>query len=195
MTGISEIDRVIVSTDCDEIGQCAEKYGVAYPFKRPQALSGDYVGDFDVIYDSFFKAEEFFGTKFDYVILLQPTCPLRIKDDIIYSLNHIFNFNFSSVWTVSETDLKYHPLKQLKGSESGHLNLFHPQGQSIVARQQLETTFTRNGACYILSRDCVIRKLGMLNNNTGFVVINRSLVSIDTIDDFKLVETILIRNE
>jgi CMP-N,N'-diacetyllegionaminic acid synthase len=188
---LREIDKAVVSTDSDEIGSCAERFGVSFPFRRPDELSGDRIGDFEVIEHALWQSEKRFSTKFDYIMLLQPTCPLRKEEDIRACLERIDSGNYSSVWTVSRTDLKYHPLKQLKLSSDHRLSLFNEDGKKIIARQQLQPTFTRNGACYVLSRDCILNKEGMLPNNAGYVEIDREIISIDTLSDFLEVEKLI----
>jgi CMP-N-acetylneuraminic acid synthetase len=69
--------------------------------------------------------------------------------------------------------------------------LFNEDGKKIIARQQLQPTFTRNGACYVLSRDCILNKEGMLPNNAGYVEIDREIISIDTLSDFLEVEKLI----
>ena len=71
------IDRVIVSTDDSEIAAFSRAYGVETPFKRPKALSTDDASSMDVIAHALTELE------FDrYIVLLQPTSPLRTSGDI-----------------------------------------------------------------------------------------------------------------
>ena len=72
------IDRVVISTDCEEIANTAQRHGGDVPFLRPQELSGDTASTNGVILHALEHADE----SFDYVVLLQPTSPLRKTKDI-----------------------------------------------------------------------------------------------------------------
>ncbi|MCK5044565.1 acylneuraminate cytidylyltransferase family protein [Candidatus Parcubacteria bacterium] len=75
------IDTLIVNTDSEEIAGIAKKYGAEVPFLRPKKLAQDKSSIYDVIFHTldWFKKN---GSEFDIVILLEPTSPLRKKDDI-----------------------------------------------------------------------------------------------------------------
>ena len=74
------IDRVIVSTDDEEIKQVSEQYGAEVPFLRPEHLSNDHASSFDVIK----HAIDFLhlGQKNELIVLLQPTSPLRLVSEL-----------------------------------------------------------------------------------------------------------------
>ena len=97
--------------------------------------------------------------------------------------------NRDAVWTVSATDPKYHPRKQLEWDETT-LRYHSQDGGQVIARQQLDTLYHRNGAAYAFTRDCLVEQRAILGNNTGAVV-TEDMVSIDTWFDFRLVEFLL----
>jgi CMP-N-acetylneuraminic acid synthetase len=100
---------------------------------------------------------------------------------------------WDSVWTVSPADLKFHPLKQLRVSEKGKLDYYDSRGSGIFARQQLEQLYYRNGASYAVSRECLLGQKKLLGENSGALIVDEPLISIDTIEDFNKVEGILNR--
>ena len=71
------IDRVVLSSDDDEIMAVAKHYGCEVPFRRPSALASDDAASLDVLFHAIEKVPGY-----DYVILLQPTSPLRTFTDI-----------------------------------------------------------------------------------------------------------------
>ena len=75
--GVPEIDRAVVSTDHAEIARVAEEAGIAAPFLRPDDISGDRIGDLDVLAHALQAAEQLDGLVYDIVVMLQPTSPLR----------------------------------------------------------------------------------------------------------------------
>ena len=61
---------------------------------------------------------------------------------------------YDAVWTVSESDAKAHPLKQLTIT-GDRLDYYDPAGAGIIARQQLEPVYHKNGVAYVLARDLI----------------------------------------
>src|SRR5262249_53188979 len=141
---IREIDRAVVSTDHAGIAKAAEDAGIAAPFMRPEALSGDYIGDIDVLTHALSATEAGDGRRYDIVVMLQPTSPLRTAAQVSATIRMLIDGGWDSVWTVSPTDSKAHPLKQLKIVD-GALEYYDPSGSQIIARQQMETVYHRNG--------------------------------------------------
>lgn len=73
-----KIDRVVVSTDSEKIAGVAKKYGADVPFLRPAALAMDTSKTIDAVIDVLERLQE----TYEYVVLLQPTSPLRTAEDI-----------------------------------------------------------------------------------------------------------------
>lgn len=182
------VDRAVVSTDHEQIAAIAEANGIAAPFRRPLELSGDLIGDTDVLIHSLQEMERIDGRRYDVVVMLQPTCPLRRPEHVRDAVVLLASGGWDSVWTVSPTDVKYHPLKQLAIHADGSMTLSDPRGSGIVARQQLQPTFTRNGAAYAMCRTCLLEQRTTLGSRSAAVVIDEPMVSIDTLDDFAKVE-------
>jgi len=110
---VPEIDRAVVSTDHEEIAAAAQAAGIDAPFRRPESLSGDRIGDFDVLCHALEATEQIDGRTYDIVVMLQPTSPLRTPEQVSRTIRTLVEGGWDSVWTVSETDTKSHPLKQL----------------------------------------------------------------------------------
>ncbi len=184
------VDRGVVSTDHAEIARTARESGLDAPFYRPEGLCGDRVGDLDVLTHALRATEEDDDTRYDVVVMLQPTSPLRRAEHVTATLDHLLDGRWDSVWTVSPTDLKAHPLKQLTLDEA-RLSLWDPMGAQIVARQQLRPTYHRNGAAYAFTRACLLDQQTILGERASAVVLHEPMISIDTLEDFARVEDIL----
>ncbi len=189
---VPEIDRAVVSTDHEEIAREAEQAGIAAPFRRPEALCGDRIGDVDVLTHALEATEAIDGLRYDIIVMLQPTSPLRTPGNVSDTIRKLVDGGWDSVWTVSETDSKAHPLKQLSVNGDA-LGYFDPAGAEIVARQQLKPVFHRNGIAYAMTRECLIDQHSIKGQRTGALVIDGTHVSIDTEWDLALVEFILSR--
>jgi len=187
---IKIIDRVIVSTDHKKIAECAIKGGADVPFYRPKELSGDKVSDLDVLTHALLEIEKLDNEVYDIVLMLQPTSPMREEKHIIETIKMIISKDYDAVWTVSETDSKSHPLKQLV-IKNNNLHYYDNLGKDIIARQQLNPVYHRNGIAYAIRRDCLLKQKSIKGFKTGALICEGINISIDTEWDFFLVEQAL----
>ncbi len=186
---IPGIDRAIVSTDSEEIAKVAKESGLDTPFYRPEDLSGDRISDLEVLSHALIEAERLDGVQYDIVVMLQPTSPLRKTEHVEDTINMLIDGDWDAVWTVSETDSKGHPLKQLTVND-GRLDYYDESGKQIIARQQLVPVYHRNGVAYAIKRSCLLDQQSIKGERTGALVLEGNLVSIDTHWDLELAEFI-----
>lgn len=184
------IDRAVVSTDHEEIARVAELSGLAAPFRRPPEISGDRIADWDVLVHALRTMEQMDACTYDIVLMLQPTSPLRCPEHVMATLEMFSEGGWDAVWTLSGTDSKGHPLKQLTVT-NGKLGYYDPAGKDIIARQQLAPVYHRNGIAYAISRKCLLEYGNIMGEKTGGVVLQGNFVSIDTEWDIALVEYIM----
>lgn len=189
--GCDAIDRAVVSTDDEEIAATAEGAGLAAPFRRPPELSGDVIGDVDVLQHALAATEDDDGTRYDVVVMLQPTSPLRTAAQVAEVLERLVEDDLDAVWTVSPTDGKAHPVKQLRVVD-GLLAYDHPDGAGIVARQQLAPLWHRNGVAYALRRATLLGGT-LMGQRTGAVVTEGPVANIDDATDLAWAEFLLAR--
>lgn len=185
------VDRAVVSTDHEDIVKAAERSGLCAPFRRPEALSGDLIGDHAVLTHALDCMEELDQRHYDIVLMLQPTSPLRTPEQVTATVRKLVAGGYDAVWTVSETDLKYHPLKQLVIDDAGELGYYDPEGQDITARQQLRRVYHRNGVAYAVTRACLLEHGTIKGNKTGAVTIDGPIANIDHEEDISHAESLL----
>lgn len=185
------VDRAVVSTDHPEIAKVAKETGLAVPFWRSTELAGDRVGDIPVLQHALRATEVVDETQYDIIVMLQPTSPLRRAEHVFATVEKLITGKFDAVWTVSPIELKFHPLKQLTLDDKGLLNLWDKEGAHIIARQQLNQTYYRNGAVYALTRDCLLNQASLLGTHCSAVIIHEPMLSIDTEEDFAIAEKYL----
>jgi CMP-N-acetylneuraminic acid synthetase len=186
---IPMIDRAVVSTDHPEIVRVASEAGLDAPFLRPEEISGDRISDAQVLLHALLEMERIDGVTYDIVVMLQPTSPLRRAEHVTDTIQMLVDGEWDAVWTVSETDSKEHPLKQLS-VEEGRLDYYDPRGAEIIARQQLAPVYHRNGVAYAMTRRCLVEGGNIKGERTGALVIEGQMVSIDTLWDLELAELI-----
>lgn len=185
------VDRAVVSTDHLLIREAAMAAGLEAPFLRPPALSGDRIGDVEVLAHALGATEEEDGRCYDAVVMLQPTSPLRTAAHVTATIDKLLEESLDAVWTVSRTDSKAHPLKQLVIGADGRLDYFDARGESIIARQQLEPVFHRNGVAYVLTRECLLEQRTLLGRRAAALLLDEELVSIDTPEDLERADLLL----
>lgn len=192
---LAYIDRAILSTDDPDIAQVGRASGLDAPFMRPHALAGDLIGDAPVLEHALIEVERLDQRRYDVIVMLQPTCPLRRPEHVTVTVDTLIEGGWDAVWTVSETDAKYHPLKQITMDREGYVRLFDERGRGIVARQQLERVYYRNGAAYAMTRACLLEQRTTLGARSSAVILRDALLSIDTMEDLGTVEGWFKRRE
>jgi len=188
------VDRAVVSTDHPEIAKIAKEAGLDVPFMRPESISGDIIADWDVLHHALLATEEYDNKAYDVIIMLPPTSPFRQPKHVTATIKKLMNGNFDAVWTVSKTDSKSHPLKQL--ILNGEIVEYYDpvNGPNIIARQQLSQVYHLNGIAYAFTRDCLVKQRTKKGKKTSAVVVNEPIVNIDTEFDFSLAELMISQN-
>ena len=186
------VDDAVVSTDDSAIAEEALRSGTAEIIWRPADLSGDRVGDMPVLAHALAEKESGRGFAYDVVVMLQPTSPLRTAVEVEECVDTLLGGNWDSAWTVSETDTSYHPEKQVQIASNGELSFFIESGKSVVARQELQPAYHRNGVAYTFSAEFVRDATSVFSPaRSTAVVSSRPHISIDTPADLERVEKAL----
>lgn len=183
---INYLDEIVLSTDDREIQKIGKKFKIIYEDLRPKKLSTNNAAAIDVWRYEWLRCEKKTNQIFDYSIYIEPTSPLRKKKHLQETIKKIVKNKYSAVWTVSKTDPRNHPFKKLRINNSGLVNYYDLKGKKIVARQQLDELYERNGLCYAASRDTVIKKKSLSGNKCFGLVCKGNFVSIDSQFDLKL---------
>ncbi len=187
---VAIIDRAVVSTDNEKIADIAKEYGLTVPFLRPENISGDLISDIQVLTHAVLETEKYDDKKYDVIVMLQPTSPLRKPEHVSKTIEKLIEESLDAVWTISESDSKSHPLKQLTYKDNV-LDYYDERGKGIIARQQLNPVYHRNGAAYAFTRDLLLINKEIMGEKTGAVLIDEVMISIDTEYDIELVNFII----
>ena len=150
------IDRVIVSSDDDEIIKVAKSFGAEVPFKRPDEISSDKTAMIDVLKHAvnfLFEKNEVI----EAIVLLQPTSPLRTEKHIDDSIAIFRKSNPSSVVSVVEVPHQYNPHSVYSLNGNGELNPFNEK--KFNTRQDKQIFYARNGPAIL-----VVKPSTILNN-------------------------------
>lgn len=184
------IDRVIVTTDSEKIADIARKFGAEVPFLRPKELAQDDTPGIKPILHVLDWLEEEENYSPDYVMVLQPTSPLRITKDIETVISIALEHQADSVVSVSHTDR--HPYWMKTITEDGYLEDWLPSQENSKRRQELPSVYALNGAIYLAKTKLILEKNSFYDNRTfPYVMPTERALDIDTPWDLHLANLIL----
>jgi CMP-N,N'-diacetyllegionaminic acid synthase len=185
------LDRVIVSTDDEEIARISKKYG-AEIMERPKILATDKSKFIDAI---FYHLKEFKKEKWipEIIILLQPTSPLRTLSDLDGAIELFLKNECESVVSVSDSE---HPLQWSFRKKGKYLNpIFGWKYFKGIMRQDVEKTYFPNGAIFISTPKALyINKSFYSKKTLPYVMPLERSVDIDNITDFLIAESAIKNN-
>lgn len=185
------IDKLIVSTDSREIANISEQYGVNVPELRPEYLSTDDASSMDVLAYVLDKEQQS-GYTYDYLMLLEPTSPLRKNGD----LNNIIrlavdNPDRDGVISVGRVQLE-HPMIVKKLSSSGVLIPYISNITEVYQRQQHDEALFPYGVGYMIKTSIFNENHNIYTSNIlPFYIERWQNYEIDDIYDFRCIETIM----
>ncbi len=179
------IDKVIVSSDDDEILDISKKFG-SQTIKRPAILASDTAETFDAI-----KLVIESSKNYDFIVLLQATSPLRNEQHIDEAIKLLISENADAVISVCETD--HSPLWSNTLPENGSMAGFLKEEVLNKRSQDLETYYRLNGALYICrTKRLLLEETFFLKDNIFSYCMNRSSsVDIDEALDFKIAKILM----
>jgi N-acylneuraminate cytidylyltransferase len=185
---VSEIDRIIVSTDDDQIAAVARTCG-AEVYARPADLATDEALVIDALKDLLrtLAAE---GEMPEWVVLLEATCPLRSADDVRDCLKLVAQGGYDSVATFKNAELNPHRAWRLN---DGVPEVFIPGAIPWLPRQKQPKAYQLNGAVYVFRARLLEQEAqSILVGRLGAVLMPRERSQdIDDRIDFTIVETLL----
>ena len=186
------IDSVIVSTDSEQIRNIATIYGASVPFLRPAKYATDSSKTIDCMLYTIQELNKQ-GEHYDYVILLQPTQPIRkpawIDEAVCQLINHPKENSLVSVCPVSE-----HPILMRTITQDGTLQSLLPSS-STIRRQDFPVFYRVNGSIYINQISSDFNQSTSLNDNRlPYYMEEQFSIDIDTYEDLNKAETFLSRH-
>ncbi|MCG2775786.1 MAG: acylneuraminate cytidylyltransferase family protein [Desulfobacterales bacterium] len=188
--GCGIIDRVVVSTDDDQIADVAKTYGAEVPFIRPVELASDMASIIDVIFHTIDWFEKYEDYQPAYILLLQPTSPLRISEDIDNAIELLFARKAQTIVSVCETE--HHPYGANMLPADGNMRDFLRPEVINKNRQELPTFYRINGAIYLAYRDYLKTRKTFFGNDTyAYVMPRERSIDIDSKVDFEFAEYLL----
>ena len=178
LVNVPIIDRRIISTDSERYAEEGRRWGLDAPFLRPPELATDTASAADTVTHALTTVEAIDGVRYDIILIIEPTSPLRLPVDVERTARHLHESGADSVVAVSPLPAKSHPHKILTVTD-GRLDYFMPAGHSVVARQSLPPLYWRNGVCYAVSRRLLLDASAIIGPDARAEVIDHPVVNID----------------
>ena len=167
------VDRVVVSTDDEEIAQAARAAGCDVPFMRPAELASDTAGSVDVAEHALAQLPGY-----DVLVLLQPTSPMRTAADIDGACE-LFAAGAQSCVSVCAVD--EHPYWMYRIGPRARLEPLMPDACGVSRRQDLPPVYSLNGAIYIVDAQRLLQSRAFVDDDTvAYVMPAARSLDIDT---------------
>jgi len=187
------LDRIILSTDDPEIAAVAKKHGCEVPFMRPKELADDASSHLPVMQHAVQWLKDNEGYQPDYVMILQPTSPLRQTQHIKEAAELILKTGADSVLSVAEVPEQFNPHKSMKLDMAGMLKLLNdkPVHQRIARRQDLPKIYWSVGSIYLFKTELLFHKANpnFYGEKTApYIIDQKYVVDINIPEDWEAAE-------
>jgi CMP-N,N'-diacetyllegionaminic acid synthase len=183
------VDDVYVSTDCNEYENIALNAGAKSLGLRPKKFATDGAKSIDVVIDLINRLEE----KYDYLVLLQPTSPIREPKDIENMISLLKENNADACVSVTQFE-EPHPYKLKSIDSDGYVKSFIEGSTSEVPRQSLPKVYALNGAIYVTKIETILKEKTFFPKKTVPYIMDTN-INIDSEEDFIFLEAMVEKSK
>ena len=185
------IDDYIVSTDSKKIANIAKKFGAKVPFLRPKNISRDNSAPQEALVHALNKYESMTNKKFDYIVEIMCTNPLKNFKDIDLCIEKIHRTKSDTVISVQRL-YDHHPIRIKKIKNDRIFNFILPENERTRRQDLKPYAYIRNGSIYAISRNTLKKnksKIGKISR--PYIMPDERSINIDEKIDFLLAELML----
>lgn len=190
---LSWLDAAVLSTDDEEMAEEGRKHGLDVPFMRPPELATDTATSLDTWRHAWLESERHFEMRFDISLLIQPTNPLRRPDEVERTLRKLVEGGHQAAATVGKVPTDFSPARCMTLGDNGTLSFYSPDGAEVTRRQDFPPLYFRDGTCYAVTRECLVDRGHIVEEDCAAVLIDRFVVNIDEPFELELAEFLLAR--
>lgn len=182
------LDKLIVSSDDEQIIKLAKKLEVEVPFIRPKALAEDNTPTIEVVKHVLNHYEQL-GEFFDAVCLLQVTSPFRTVEYLNKVIQTFKDKKTDSLITVQKVPDKYHPNWVFLLNKNGNLKIATGDKDIISRRQELPVAYHRDGNVYLTRTEVIKNMNSLYGSSISYIESPKEFsMNIDTIEDWESAE-------
>lgn len=188
------VSRTILSTDDPDIAAAGREYGLDVPFLRPAELSGDAVPHVPVLQHAVGAVEAGDG-RYDAILTLQPTNPLRRVEDIDRAIRLLEESDADSVISFFDVGEKHPARMKMIDAEGWAIDPPFAEAVEGQPRQQLAKLFLREGSIYLTRRDVLMEQHSLKGKRCKALIIpEERACNIDSPFDLIVAEQLLRRS-
>lgn len=182
--------HILLSTDDEEIAAVAEKHGLPVPYRRPAALAADTSGSREVMLDAMDYADRC-GVRYDCILLMQPTSPLRTLSDVVGCLELYADKRPDMAVSVKEASAN--PYYNCFETDPATGTLHMSKGDGLLTRRQdAPKAWEFNGAVYVIDPQSLRRMpMGAFPRRIPYEMPESRSIDIDTQLDWIMAEAIM----
>lgn len=183
---------IAVSSDSNKILNVSKQWGANYLIKRPDELATSISPKMPAIQHAVLEAEQLHNNKFDFIIDLDATAPLRRVDDIINSFKMLAEHPTAENLVTACAARKSPYFNMLELGSNGFANLVKKNDTVIYRRQDTPKCYDMNASIYIWKRDALFNNKSAISDRTLlYVMPEECSIDIDTMLDFKFVKLMM----
>tara|TARA_B110000008_G_scaffold156700_1_gene157581 strand:+ start:23 stop:706 length:684 start_codon:yes stop_codon:yes gene_type:complete len=182
-----KINDIIISTDANISQKELKKRNLYVYFKRNKKLSNSKSGKVEVIRDALIKAEFFFKKRYDFVIDLDVSSPLRNIKDIINAINKFQKDKTNNLISVCKS--RKNPYFNMVEFNNKKLKIVKTLNKKILRRQDAPIVYEVNASIYIWKRNFLLKTNNIICKNTSvYEMPFKRSIDIDNKEDLELVK-------
>lgn len=173
------LDAAILSTDDEEIADEGRRVGLDVPFLRPSELATDDVKIASTWIHAWRHIEERDNRRYNASVLLEPSCPLRMADDVTRTIGALLTGPHAAAATISPTPARWNAYKAVMATDNGVIEPILGDSGLEPIRQKIPQHSHRNGACYAVRRTTLLEHGHVFEHDCIGIPIAREIVNID----------------
>jgi len=188
-----KFEKLIVSTDSEKIAGISAAFGAEVPFTRPAELASDAAGKLDALRHALAESERHYGMKFDAVLDLDATAPVRTVEDID---------NIMRLFVEKEADCVFSVVKARKNPyfnmveerPDGTVGVCKTPPGEVMSRQSAPKVFELNASIYMYKRDFLMdpaNKTPYAGEAYAYEMDEPDSIDIDSQRDFEFLEYLI----
>jgi CMP-N-acetylneuraminic acid synthetase len=185
-----------LSTDSAEIRQVAAEYGLKTDYNRPEYLATDKAGKLDAMKDLLLYEEQKRQTRFDYLLDLDVTAPLRTVKDLKQGLDQLHSHEEAlNLFSVNPAH-KNPYFNMVEENKNGFVQLCKPPNSNVLSRQSAPKVYEMNASFYYFKRKCFDSSdFFTINAKTLAYVMPHICFDVDTPLDFDILDYLITNNK
>lgn len=185
--------HILVSSDSEKIAHIAKEFGAEVPFMRPKSLATDNAPKLFALRNAVKTAETFYDDRFDIIMDLDPTSPIRTTKDLNLAMNIFLKTKSDSLFSV--VPAKKNPyFNMVEKDEKGKVTISKSFKNTISRRQDAPNVYEMNASIYIYNREYLINNehISPISDHCEIYIMNeKSATDIDREIDFQFIEFLI----